>query len=892
MDWVWMWIIRVRNFIFRRRWDRDVRQEMAFHLDMETRERLREGMDPRAARRSALITFGGTERFRQQAWEGRWGSVADVLRQDVRHAIRALIQNPGFSTAAIVTLALGIGANTAMFSVVNTVLLQPLPYTDAHEIVRIQTSWAGSPKANISPAEFLDYRERLEGFSAIGVYSFGTVNVTGDGEPLLVSAAFLTSGVLPALGATAAMGRTFTPEEDLANAPVVVISDGFWRDRFAASADVIGRTLNGNGRDYEIIGVARPDFRLPELLSSTTPVHLYVPAGITSTMAVSRGSHYLNGVARRAEGVTQARAAAAIESLAATMVRDFPDSYPADMQFTATAVPLDEDVTGDVRSLLWILFVSVGFVLLIVGANVANLLLARADGRQREFSLRLALGSSRRRIAAQLVVESVVLAMIGGLVGIVLAVVCIDILATLEATNLPRLGEIHLDRRVLGFGITVSLVVGLLFGIVPGLQVSSNRLAACLREGGRSATGTRRSQRLRAMLIAGEIALAVILLSGAGLLTRSFVELVRVDPGYRSDQVLTTRITLPTARYASDDERRGFFREFVTRLAEMPGVDAAGGVSNLPLATRLGDLNFTIEHRPVPEGAVSPRGDWQVITPGYFEAMGVTLLDGRGIEARDHAAAPGAVVVSESLARLHWPNGDALGKRFVLGGEAGPGMVTIVGIVRDVRHSGLDASPTPQMYLPHEQFTFWNGGSAVAALSIVVRSDAPTTELRTAIQGLARSMDPQLPLSSFRSMNEVRSASVAQPRLLMALLGAFSVLALILAAVGTYGVIAYMAGKRTAEFGIRLALGARPSQVLSLVLREAVRLGGTGIGIGIVATVVLTRVMEGLLYGVSARDPMTLLVAASILGATGLLAAYLPAARATRVDPVESLRAD
>ena len=574
------------------------------------------------------------------------------------------------------------------------------------------------------------------------------------------------------------------------------------------------------------------------------------------------------------------------------MVQDFPDASPTDMLFASTAVPLAEDVTGSVRPLLWILFGSVGFVLLIVGANVANLLLARADGREREFALRMALGAGRKRITAQLAVESLVLAAIGGLIGIALAVASMDFLASLQATNLPRLAEVRLDRRVLGFGIAVSLVTGLVFGLMPGLQISSTRLADSLREGGRSSTGSRRSQRLRQVLIAGEIAFAVILLSGAGLLTRSFVELMSVDPGYRSDQILTTRITLPSARYGSDDERRIFFREFVSRVSSLTGVDAAAGVSNLPLAGNLGDLNFTIEDRPIPEGAVSPRGDWQVITPGYFDVMGMTLLQGRGIEAQDNGSAPGTVVVSESLARLNWPDGDALGKRFVLGGGAGPGLVAIVGIVRDVRHNGLDASLTPQMYLAHEQFTFWNGGSAVEGLSIVVASATPTAELREAIQGVARAIDPQLPLSSFRSMDEVRSASAAQPRLLMALLGAFAILALVLAAVGTYGVIAYMAGKRTAEFGVRLALGARPAQVSGLVLGEAARLGAMGIGVGLLATVALTRVMEGLLFGVSARDPVTLAAAASVLGATGLLAAYLPAARATRVDPVESLRAD
>ena len=890
---MWTWMTRVRDLIFRRRWDREAQQEMAFHVEMDTKARIRAGADPDEARRAALVAFGGTERYRQRARDNRWGSSVDTLFQDVRYAVRGLIKNPGFSLAAIVTLALGIGANTAMFSVVNTVLLQPLPYDDADEVVRIQNSWVGSPQGNISPAEFLDFEQRLEGFDAMGVYSFGSVSVTGDGEPLRVAAAFLSSGVFPALAATAAMGRVYTYDEDFANASVLMISDGFWRDRFASSRDVIGRTLNWNGNDYEIIGVMRPEFRLPELLTSTSPVQLYVPAGITPSDAMNRGSHYLNGVARRADGVSQEQAARNVEELAAAMVREYPDGYPQDMRFTSTAVPLVEDVTGNVRPLLWILFGSVGFVLLIVGANVANLLIARADGREREFSLRMALGAGRGRITAQLAVESLVLAAVGGILGIALAVGSMDVLASLEATNLPRLAEIRLDRRVLGFGIAVSLTTGLLFGLIPGLQVSPTRLAESLREGGRSATSSRRSQRLRRLLISGEIAFAVILLSGAGLLTRSFVKLLSVDPGYRSDQVLTTRVTLPSGRYRSDEERRQFFREFTTRLSDLPGVDVAAGVSNLPLASgRLGDLNFRIANREIPEGALSPRGDWQVITPGYFDVMGMTLMEGRGIEVQDDATAPGAIVISESLAQLYWPDGDAMGKRFTLGGEAGPGMVTIVGIVRDVRHSGLDASPTPQMYLAHEQFTFWNGGNAVAGLSIVVRSGAPIAELRVAIQGVARAMDPQLPLSSFRSMDEVRSASVAQPRLLMVLLGGFSVLALILSAVGTYGVIAYMAGRRTAEFGVRMALGARPGQVSSLVLGEAVRLGATGIGVGVVATVILTRVMEGLLYGVSARDPLTLIAAASILGATGLLAAYVPAARATRVDPVESLRAD
>ena len=771
MDRMWTWMMRVRDLVFRRRWEREAEQEMAFHVEMDIKERIHDGLSPEEARRSALVAFGGTERFRQQARDSRWGGTLDRLRRDVRYAVRALVKNPGFSAAAIVTLALGIGANTAMFSVVNTVLLQPLPYPDAHEVVRIQNSWAGSPKGPISPAEFVDFEQQLEGFSAFGGYGFGTVNITGGGEPIRASAAFLSSGVFPALGATAAMGRVFSRDEDVANAPVLMISDGFWRSRFAAAPDVVGRTLTWNGRDSEIIGVMRPDFRLPERLTSAASVRLYVPLSITPAMVVNRGSHYLNGVPRRAEGVSHERAARSIEELAATMVRDFPDGYPADMNFTSTAVPLAEDVTGDVRALLWILLGSVGFVLVIVGANVANLLLARADGRVREFALRMALGAGRRSITAQLAVESVVLASIGGLLGIVLAVASMDVLATLQATNLPRLAEVSLDRRVLGFAVTVSLVTGLLFGLIPGFQVAPARLAQSLREGGRSATGSRRSQRLRQLLIAGEIAFAVVLLSGAGLLTRSFVELANVDPGYRSDQVLTTRITLPSARYGSDEERRLFFREFVRRVSDIAGVDAAAGVSNLPLATSLGDMNFEIEDRPIPEGAVSPRGDWQVITPGYFEVMGMTLLQGRGIEAQDDVTAPGAVVVSESLARIHWPEGDAMGKRFVLGGEAGPGQVTIVGIVRDVRHSGLDAALTPQYYLAHEQFTFWNGGSAVNNLSIVVRSATPTAALRTAIQEVTRSIDPQLPLSSFRTMDDVRYASIAQPRLLMALLG-------------------------------------------------------------------------------------------------------------------------
>ncbi len=892
MDWMWKWAARARNLIFRGRAERESAEEMEFHLEMEMQKRIRSGESPSAARRGALIDFGGVERYREQVREHRWGHRLDTILRDARYAVRLLARNPMFAIVTLLTLALGIGGTTAIFSVVNTVLLTPLPYADPGEIVRLRQSWEGVPTASISPAEHLDYVDKLDVFSTYGSYTYGVANLTGDGEPERVAGVQASAGVLPTFGVQPSRGRFFTEEEDQSFAPVVVISDALWRGRFAADEDILGRTVSMNGVDFEIIGVMPPGFRLPELLLAGGGSQFYRPLGITQDQVSVRGSHFLSGVGRLRPGVSVEAAASSVERVASEMVRDFPDAYPREMRFAATTVPLAAEVRGPVRAPLLVLLGAVGFVLLVACANVANLLLAQADKRERELSLRSALGASRGRLVSQMLIESVLLALLGGALGLGLAVILLDLGSSLVPPSLSWIGSAAIDGRVLGFAMAASVATGIGFGMLPAIRIGGRGLSAAIREGGRGSGGTRGGQALRQLLIVGELAFALVLLSGAGLLTRSFLTYVRVDPGVRVAQVVSARLALPSARYGTDEEITAFFRELEPRLRAIPGVIAAGAVSNLPLATTLGDLNFRIEGREIPEGGVSPRADWQVVTPGYMETMGPPLLRGRTITSADDASSVGVVVVNETLVRLNWPDEDPIGMRFTLGGQAGPGLVTVIGIVRDVRHEGLDQPDKPQMYLAHDQFRFWNGGGAATGMNLVVHSSLPLSELTGPIRETVRGLDPLLPLSQFTSMEDVRAEAVAMPRLLMSLVGAFSLLALVLAAVGIYGVVAYAVGRRTHEFGIRMALGAKPRQVSAMMLGQGVRLAGMGIALGFLGTYLVTRLLSTVLYGVSPTDPVTLTGVGLLLAAVAVTACWLPARRATRVDPALSLKVD
>jgi putative ABC transport system permease protein len=888
------WARRLATLLGGGRAEAEVREEIQLHIDLEAAELERRGMTREQARREALRRFGGVDRHREAVRHARGVGAAQDLLQDVRYAFRGLARSPGFAAVALLTLALGIGASTAIFTVVDAVLLRPLPYPDPDELVRVRPSWEGTPVARLSPAEYLDLRE-LEVFAGVGVYAFGTANLTGEGEPERLQAAFASWGVLPALGLSPARGRAFGPEEDETGARVALLSHGLWTRRFAADPDVVGDRILLNGNAWEVVGILPEAFLLPEDLASSGPAEILLPLGIDPAATSARGSHYLFGVARLAPGVSREAALGAVAAAGEAMVAAWPDDYPRDMGFRLEAPSLADEVLGGARPALRVLVGAVAFLLLIACANVANLLLARAEARERELTLRRALGAGRRRIFRQLMVESVVLALLGSVLGAGVAWLASAGLLALQPPDLPRIRDVGVNGSALVFGTLLASLTGVLFGLFPALRVSREDPARSLA-GGRGGAGRRRGGRLRQALVAAQVSAALVLLTGAGLFVRTLVGLLSTDPGYRTEGVLTAEVALPSARYAEQVEVSLFFDRLLARLGSTPGVTGVGAVSNLPLAAPLGDLNFRIEGRPVAEGDVSPRADWQVVTPGYLEAMGVPLLQGRLITAADHGDAPGVVVLGRTAAARYWPEGGALGARFVLGGGAAPGEVTVVGIVEDVAHAELGAGPTAQMYLPHAQFRFWNGGGPVRSLDLVLVSAGDPGQAAATLRDAVRALDPELPVASVRTMEEVVAVSLARSRLLAWLVGAFAALALALASVGIYGVTAYAVGRRTRELGIRMALGAGAPRVLAMVMGEGVRTLLAGLLVGALGALLLTRALTRglgeLLYGVVPWDPVTLAGAAALLAAVGGAAFLFPAWRATRVDPATPLRAD
>jgi putative ABC transport system permease protein len=816
--------------------------------------------------------------------------------KDVRYAVRALRRNPGFTAVAILTLALGIGANTALFSVVNGVLLRPLPYADPERLVSIRNTWTDNSDmlaavASISPAEYFDYRDRLKAFESFGVYAPTTMSLTGDGEPERVATMYLTAEVFQALGVPAAVGRVFTAAEDVPRLNIGVLGYGLWQRRFAGSRDVIGRTMLVDGRAMTIVGVMPEGFRVPEQLSDTDPAQLFVAMGLSRDNVSIRGSHFLAGIGRLRPGLTPEQGSADVAAVARRFPIEFPNDYPAKMNFVAGALPLLDSVVGQVRPTLMVLLGAVGFVLLIACANVASLLLSRTEGRRREMAVRTALGAGRGRLLRQLLVESLVLALAGGIVGVGLAMVGTRVLIALRPQNIPRLDAIGVDVRVMLFAFAASAIVGMLFGLLPAVHATRLDVQSMLREGGRgSSVGGR--QGARRTLVITEVAIALVLLVGAGLMTRSFVRLLSVDPGYRVDHVLTVPIALPDARYSEADRVITFYGELSRRVAALPGVTAVGGVAGVPLVSERGDLGINIEGRPVAPGESRRRADWQVVTPGYFKAIGMRLVRGRAIEETDLETTPGVVVINEALAKKYWTNDDPIGKRFTLGGKAGPGIVTIVGIVADVRHASLAATPQPEMYLAHAQFRFWGGGGILTELSLVLRTVGEPAAMSRAVRNEVAALDAQLPVGEFRTMEQLRGESVSQPRFLIFLFSAFSMVALAIAVIGIYGVIAYGVAQRRKEIGIRVALGARPSSVAGMVVRQGMGLAALGIGLGLVLAFALTRFLTGFLFAVTPTDPVTLVTVALSLAAAALAACYIPARRATRTDPVEVLRAE
>lgn len=815
------------------------------------------------------------------------------VAQDVRHALRQLVARPGFAALAVLALGLGIGANTAIFTVVKGVLLDALPYPEPERLVRIYGSWEGQPRGALSTGEFLDYADGATTFQSMGAVASGAANLNAGDTTERLPVAFVTEGLLATLGVNVAEGRSFTADDFTPGAgQAVLLTYGLWQRRFGGAPDVVGSDVLLSGGRQRVVGILPAGFRLPGELAGATRAELLLPFPMTEADRATRGSHFIAGFGRLRPGVLLADAEQEVDGIVARFTTDWADEYPDGMGFAGLLVPLHEDLVGDVRPLLLVLLGAVGLVLIIACVNVAGLLLARADERRREFAVRAALGAGRGRLARQVTVESLVLALLGGAAGVVVAYQAVPLLLALRPPDVPRLEDVAVDASALLFALFAAVATGLIFGLAPLSRVLGRNVQAQLREGQRAGHG-RAAQRGRRLLVVGEMALALVLVTGAGLLLRSFGNLMDVDPGYVTDGVLTTRVSLPGSAYPENAQVVAFYQQLTERLDALPGVTAAAAVTNLPLDGSLGDMGVNFERWYVPEGQDKPGVDWQAVTPGYFAAMDMEVVEGRGILPTDDASAPGAAVFNRAAVDALIPPGEeAIGQRLELGGGAGPGWVTVVGIVADIRHAALDAAPRPEMYIPHAQFTFWGSNRTPTGMALVLRTDGATEAAAPAIRRTVAALDPGVALAPFETMAQKRSASVARPRFAMTLVGLFAVVAVLLTAVGIYGVFAYSVRRRGREMAVRMALGARGAEVASLVLREAAALAAAGTILGLAGALALGRGLRGLLYGIQPTDPLTLAAATLVLCAVSLLSTWIPAWRATRVSPATTLRED
>ena len=804
----------------------------------------------------------------------------DSVLQDLRYTFRRLRGNPGFTVVATVTLALGIGANTAVFSIVNAVLLRPLPYPESNRLVGVYGVVKGGRNPSMSPPNFLDLRRQSRTLEDTAAMDPTEVTITGVGDPVRVQASEVSASFFDVLRAQPLIGRTFAPDE---NEPgkdnVLVLAYGLWQQRFGGRRDVVGSTVAINGVPRTIVGVMPSGFSYP------AEQDLWLPIAYTDNVRNARGAWYLRVIARLKAGVSPEQSASEIATLGKALEKAYPRQN-AELGFTT--VPLHEALVGDLRPAFLVLLGAVGFVLLIACANVANLLLARAIARETELAVRTALGAGRGRLVRQLFTESLVLGLAGGLAGLLIAAWAIDVLVSLQPDGIPRLNEVAIDRNVAFFTFAVSLLTSALFGAIPALQMTRSSLAASLKEGART-MAARGSARTRASLVVAEIALAMMLLAGAGLLIKSFGRLQAVDPGFQSDETLSFELSLPNTTYRELPQISSFYDRIVDRMRALPGVTAAGGVMGLPLSGLSFSISFKVVGRP--EAAPGQTADLEVrvATPDYFRTLGIPLERGRLFTAADTAQGPRVAILSEAAARRHFPNEDPIGKRIELGWGRGPGTPRaggeVVGIVGDVREYGLDEEYPAEIYLPLQQWP-------VGRMTMVVRTAVPPLSLADEVKQAVKEIDPNLPVSNVRTVRDLVAESIAQPRFYMVLLATFASLALMLAAIGIFGVMSYTVSQRTREIGIRMALGAGASSVVSMVVRQAMRLAVIGLTLGVVAALALSQTMAALLFDLSPTDPLTFATVAAILALVSFFASWLPARRAASVDPMVALRAE
>ena len=796
----------------------------------------------------------------------------ETLFNDIRYGVRGLLKRPGFTVVALITLALGIGANTAIFSLINAVLIRQLPFGEPDRLV---WTWGnirnGGNRASVSPLDFLDYRKQnttFEEFAAMISVPL-SANLTGSGEPERLSAAGVTGNYFQALGVKPALGRTFLPENETAgHDQVTILSYDLWQKRFGGDPGILNKKITLDDKAFDVIGVLPRDFDFPAASQLWVPLNFDGPPGMKQ-----RKAHFLRPIGKLKAGVTLAQAQADTDAIAQRLAATYPDTNTG---WNLRLVPLQEQIVGNVKPTLFILFGAVGFVLLIACANVANLLMAHAASRQKEIALRSALGAGRLRIVRQMITESLLLALCGGALGALLAVWGSELLVTLSGDNIPSTAHVKIDFTVLAFTLVTSLLTGVLFGVAPALRTLKVNLSESLKEGGRSGSESAQRNRTRSLLVVFESAVAVMLLIGAGLLIRSLIQLQNTNPGFEAHNVLTMRIDLPQKKYGSPEKLASFWEQFEGRVSGLPGVESVGLISELPLSGQPNDMPYTVEGRAPGATNQTFDDDFRRVNQNYFRALRIPFLRGRSFTEQEVRDGAKVLIISELLASQTFPGEDPIGKRLVmaLGNQA----FEIIGIVGDIRHRSLESQPLPAMYMP----AFEPGAN------VVIRTADPgvTAAVRREIQAI----DPNQPIANIRTMEQWLGLAVAAPRYRTTLLALFAALALLLSAVGIYGVMSYSVGQRTHEIGVRMALGARQLDVLKLVVRQGMSLVGIGISVGLIGAIALTRVIATLLFGVGTKDPTTFLVVAMLLAIVAFIACYIPAWRATKVDPLVALR--
>ncbi|MGH7553555.1 MAG: ADOP family duplicated permease [Longimicrobiales bacterium] len=872
----------------RRDMEADAAAEMDFHIETRADAYIREGMTRAEALARARAEFGNRDEALARVVEiderrerrVRVTEHVGTLGRDLRYAVRRLVATPGFAIVAVLTLALGIGANSAIFSVVNGVLLRPLPFADADRLTMV---WLDNQRIGMrtditSWPSFEDWRSRSQSFSGMAGFSSGQANVAGDFEPQRVPRTQVSIEFFDVLGVSPLLGRGFAAEEMVPEGRrVAVLSHALWTQRFGGDRNAIGRSVRLNGIEHEVVGVMPAGFDFPSDAAVWTPLR------VSDQMRQSRGSLFLYVVGRLRDGVSAERAQTDMDAVAAALTQEYPDLWDGRGIFVQ---PIRTHLVGDVRPALLVLLGAVGLVLLIACANVANLLLSRATGRQREMAVRLAIGAERKQLVRQLLTESVVIAMIGGGLGLVLAFGGVALLRATAPADLPRVDEVAVDPIVLGFTLALSVLTGILFGLVPALQSTSGNLSSSLRDEGRGAVSTRAGWRTRGMLVVAELALSLVLLVGAGLLIKSFVRLSRTDSGFEPRGVLTARVALSDPRYQEPDAVLSFYDRLFERLRALPGVESVAGGTDVFLAELPWSASFSVEGKPLEPESERLELTIDAVTPGYFTAIGTPLLMGRDVGQQDLREGLQVAIVNQAMVRRYWANEDPIGKRFKFGDlESDNPWITVIGVAGDARRTAPDRDARPSAYMPHTQLP-------VGGMMLLIRSNTDPLRLAAPIREAVRALDSSQPVAQISTLESMLAERLAQRRLTTLLAGLFSAVAILLALVGVYGVLSYAVAQSTREIGVRIALGAEVRDVMRMVFRRVSVLLTGGLGLGLLGALLATRALGSLLYGVGVLDPVTFALAPLLLGAVALFACYLPARKATMVDPAVALRAE